>query len=126
MTAESGNEAYGRIVRRVSWLIAALGGAGAVFAGIRWGWRSGAGFLLGAALSYLSFWRWRKITDALGAAPTGRGSVGMILRFVLLIALAFGIIKYLEVPPVAVLTGLLAAGASVLLALLLELFYART
>jgi hypothetical protein len=126
MTAESDNGAYGRIVRRVAWLIAALGCAGAVFAGMRWGWKSGAGFLLGAALSYLSFWRWRRITDALGTAPTARGAVGMIVRFFLLIGLAYVIIKYLNVSPVAVLTGLLAAGVSVILALIFELFYART
>jgi hypothetical protein len=126
MTAESDNGAYARVVRRVAWLIAALGCAGAIVAGVRWGWRSGVGFLLGAALSYLSFWRWRRITDALGAASNGRGSFGMIARFLLLIALAYVIIEYLRVPPVAVLTGLLVGGASVILALILELFYART
>ncbi len=126
MTTGSDSDAYVRVVRRVTWLIVAFGCAGASAAGLRWGWKSGLGFLLGAALSYLSFWRWRRITDAFGAAPRGRASLTMIVRFLLLIAVAYGIIKYLVLPPAAFLTGLLTAGAAVLVALILELIYART
>jgi len=121
MPAASDNDIYQRIIRRVTWLIAGFGCAGSAIVSLRWGWKAGTGFLLGAALSYLSFWRWRKIAEALGHAPRPHASALMILRFLLLIALTYGIIKYLDVPPAAVLTGLLAAGAAVFVALILEL-----
>jgi hypothetical protein len=114
------------LVRRVRWLIIIIGSAGAAFAAILWDWKSGAGFLVGAALSYLSFWRWKRIADAFGTTPGSRASGIMILRFALLAGAAYVIIKYLKVPPGTVLTGLLAAGAAVFTALILELIYART
>jgi len=116
------DDVYVRFVRRVTPLIALFGCAGALIVGFRWGVKTGVGFLLGAALSYLSFWRWRRVADAMGTAPARRASIVMILRFALLIAVAYGIIKYLELPAGAVLSGLLSAGAAVTVALLLELF----
>jgi len=121
MATANDNDAYDRLIRRVTPLIAVFGCLGTAIAGMRWGWKSAAGFLIGVALSYLSFWRWRRIAEAVGAAPARRASIMMILRFLLLVALAYGIIRYLDVPPAAVLTGLLAAGAAVTVALILEL-----
>ena len=48
--------------RRIAWIILALGLSGSLTLTIIRGWREGVGFLLGAAVSYLSFWRWRKVS----------------------------------------------------------------
>lgn len=55
-------------VRRIEWLTLLIGGLGAVWAGWRWGWRGGAGVMLGAVLSWINF-RWLKgSVTAFGAA----------------------------------------------------------
>jgi ATP synthase I chain len=113
---------YARIIHRITWLIAGIGIAGSLVAGLTQGWRSAVGFCVGAALSCLSFWRWRRLTDALGDGPKGRQALGMVVRFFLLVAVAYGIIRYLGVAPAPVLVGLLTAGVAVVFALVLELF----
>ena len=115
--------AYARVVSRITRAMLAIGAAGSVALGARQGWRFGLGFLLGAGLSYLSFWRWQKVVESLGETPGRQRAMGMVVRFGLLAAGAYGIIKYLEVNPVAVLFGLLVAAAAVLVSLVLELIY---
>jgi hypothetical protein len=51
---------------------------------------------------------------------------GMVIRFALLVAAAYGIVKYLDVTPVAVFLGLLISAAAVIVSILFELIYART
>lgn len=106
--------------RRIAWIIVALGLSGSVALTIFHGWREGAGFLLGAAISYLSFWRWRKVVDALGT-PSGRprSASVWILRFLAMALLVYGIIRFLEVNLAAAVTGLLVSAAAVLI----EIFY---
>jgi hypothetical protein len=106
--------------RRIAWIIVALGVSGSLALTILYGWREGAGFLLGATVSYLSFWRWRKVVDALGT-PFGRPRAASvwILRFLAMALLVYGIIKFLEVNLAAAVTGLLVSAAAVLI----EIFY---
>jgi hypothetical protein len=59
-------------VRRMEWLTLMIGGLGAVWAGWRWGWRGGAGVMLGAVLSWINF-RWLKgSVTAFGAAAVAQ------------------------------------------------------
>jgi len=125
MTTRNESDIYARTVRRVRWLIAVLGATGAIALGIGQGWRFGTGFLIGACLSYVSFWRWRKLAESIGTSGP-RNVIQMLLRFVLLIAAAYGIIKLLALSPAAVLLGLLVPGAAVTVSLIIELSYART
>jgi hypothetical protein len=123
---KSENDIYARTVRRVTWLILGLGVAGAIALGVNRGWKFGGGFLIGAGLSYVSFWRWRRVADAMGGTPGPRSVLLMLLRLALLIAVAYGIIRILMLSPAAVFLGLLVAGASVIVSLIIELIYART
>jgi len=117
---DSDAAAYEAANRRIAWIIVALGVCGSVPLTIFRGWREGVGFLLGAAISYLSFWRWRKVVDALGT-PSGRPRAASvwILRFLAMALLVYGIIRFLEVNLAAAVTGLLVSAAAVLI----EIFY---
>lgn len=114
---------YARVITRITKLIVVIGVAVAAVLAVRVGWRFGLGFLLGAAMSYLSFWRWQRVVESLGGAFEGRSTALMVVRFALLVAAAYGIVKYLEVNPVAVFLGLLVAAAAVTVAIIFELFY---
>ena len=112
--------------RRIAWLILALGLSGSLALTIFRDWREGVGFLLGAAISYLSFWRWRKVVDALGT-PLGRPRAASvwILRFLAMALLVYGIIRFLEVNLAAAVTGLLVSAAAVLIEMLYEFVLKR-
>jgi hypothetical protein len=117
---------YVRIVGRITYAILILGPLGSIAAALLKGWRFGLGFLFGAALSYLSFWRWQRVVEALGPAAKPRATARLIVRFLGLAAIAYAIIKYLEVSPVAVFLGLLVSAAAVIVSIILELIYAGT
>lgn len=117
---------YSRLIGRITRVILILGTLGAIASACRQGWRFAVGFLLGACMSYLSFWRWQKVVESIGGEQKGRNIAGMVFRFVALAAAAYGIIKYLEVNPVAVFLGLLVSAAAVIVSLIFELIYAGT
>ena len=56
----------------------------------------------------------RKVVEALGPASKQRGAWTWWLRFAVLIGIAYVIVKYLEVTPVAVFLGLLVSAAAVI------------
>jgi hypothetical protein len=119
-------DVYQRIVRRITRCIFLIGLLGSVALGVAKGLGFGVGFLLGASLSYVSFWRWKKVVDGLGGPPKRR-SIGLwLLRFAVLIAAGYAIVNYLEVTPVAVFLGLLVSAAAVVISVIFELIYART
>src|SRR5437588_12685730 len=97
MTADE-PDIYQRNTQRVVRLIVVIGLLGSIAAAIVKGPRFGAGFLLGASLSGVSFWRLKKIVDALGGTAGGRSVGTWLLRFALLFGAAYVIVKYLEVP----------------------------
>ena len=117
------SDIYQRTTQRIVRLIAVLGLLGSIAAAILKGPRFGAGFLLGASLSGVSFWRWKKVVDAIGSASRQRSAWTWILRFALLIGAAYVIVKYLEVPPAAVFIGLLASAAAVIISMIYELIH---
>jgi hypothetical protein len=117
---------YEGMLRRVKRTILILGIAGAVLLGVTRGMRMGGGFFAGAAASYLSFWRWQKVVEALGPAPVSRSAWLLVFRFIALIAAGYVIIKLTGVSLAAALVGLLVAAAAVTIEIVYELIYART
>jgi hypothetical protein len=123
MPASSDVDVYRRMVRRVAWLVLAIGLAGSVAAAVLRGIAFGAAFLLGAALSGASLWRWKKMADTLGGPSSRRSAFAWVMQLVLVIAAAFVIIVYLKVTAVAVFLGLLVSAAAIIVAILFELIW---
>jgi hypothetical protein len=117
---------YDRFIRQVSWIILALGVTGAAAIALVKGVRIGLAFLIGAMVSYASFWGWRQVVDAVTPAPRKRSSVPFVLRILLLLVLAYAIIRFLGLNVAAAASGLLVSAAAVLLELVFQLIYART
>jgi hypothetical protein len=127
---------YAAAERRIEWLTLALGTAGAAFAAVRWGWRPGAGVALGAALTWLNF-RWLKQgVGALVAVSTAQAGSEQVRvprtvylkffgRFALLLVVVYVILSRSLLPLAAVLGGLFAVVAAVMLELLFELARSR-
>jgi lipid-A-disaccharide synthase-like uncharacterized protein len=90
------------------------------------GIRIGLAFLIGGFVSYISFWGWRQVVDALTPTPKKRSSLPYVLRILAFLVLAYAIIKFLELNVAAAASGLLVSAAAVLLELVFELIYART
>jgi hypothetical protein len=128
----TGEAASGAILRRVEWLTLALGAVGTFLAAWRWGWEQGAGFALGACFSWLNF-RWLKgSVQGFGRAATAQAGAEKVRvplaahlkffgRFALLLGVLYVILTRTKFPAVAVLAGLFASAAAVVLALLYEL-----
>ena len=114
-----------RVLRRIHWIILILGIAGSIAFAVARGPRTGGGFLIGAAVSFLSFWRWEQVVNALGTKPT-RKSLFWMLRFLFVAALAYAIIRLARVDLKAALAGLLVSAAAVIIEIVYELIYART
>jgi hypothetical protein len=117
---------YDRFIRRVSWIILALALTGSAVMALVKGARIGLAFLVGAMVSYASFWGWRQVVDAVTPAPRKRSSFPFVLRILLLFVLAYAIIRFLGLNVAAAASGLLVSAAAVLLELIFELIYART
>jgi hypothetical protein len=114
---------HARVIRRMTWLIAGLGGTGAVALAVARGPKIGFGFLVGAGVSYLSFWRWEQVVQALGPEPKRRSSWTLAFRIFALAALAYVIIRFLGFNLAAALAGLLVSAAAVILEMLYELVF---
>src|SRR5215467_6970762 len=97
-----------RALRRISEAMFAIAVGGTIGALVWRGWTWGAGFALGAGLSWLSF-RWlKRIVDALGGKRPARAGVAVLagLRYLLLGAGAYAILKYSQISVIAALIGL--------------------
>ncbi len=118
--------AVARMLRSMAWLT----GAGTLAALALGGWRAGAGFLAGSLASYLNF-RWLKRTaeavgrGASGKPPRARVAVLLGLRYALLGAGGYVIVKSSIVSLPAALAGLFVSVAAVILEAIFELVYAR-
>jgi hypothetical protein len=123
---------YAAAERRVEWFTVALGLAGAVFAFARWGWLSGLGVGLGAGLTWLNF-RWLKLgVGALAKVSVAQHDAERVRipasvyvkffgRYALLLVVVYVILSRSLLPVAAVVGGLFAAVAAVLLELMWEL-----
>jgi hypothetical protein len=103
-------------------------GAGGLIAASAWGGRSwGAGFALGAAVSWLNF-RWLKqVVEALGQTRPTRKRVAILagLRYALLGGGAYVILRFSSVSVTAALLGLFVSVVAVIVEICFELVYAR-
>jgi len=123
---ESDPTSYQQVTRRIAWLILILGLLGAIGVASAKGIRDGLAFLIGASVSYLSFWGWQRVVDALTPGAKPRGARFFILRILFVGAAAYAIIKFLGLNVAVAVTGLLVSAAAVILELIFELIYART
>ena len=120
------NDFYDQVVRRITRIIFALALLGAAAFTLVNGIRDGFAFLIGGAISYVSFLGWRHLVDAVSPSGTKRSSTLFVMRTIALVALAYVIIRFLGLNVRAALLGLLVSGAAVILELIYELIYART
>lgn len=121
---ENDPQRYSRFLRRVTWLILTLGLIGAASLAAWKGLKTGYSFLVGAMVSYLSFWRWQRVVEALSPKSKKQRNWFFIVRIVLIGALAWVIIKYLGLNLAAAASGLLVSAAAVMLGIIYELIYA--
>jgi hypothetical protein len=88
-----------------------------------------AGFLAGAGLSYVNFELLSGLAHVLGGSTPRAAGWGVLiaLRYAIVGVAAYVIVRILGITPVAVLAGLLAVFAAVILEILYELIlHART
>jgi hypothetical protein len=120
---------YERAPGRILRITAAVSVIGSAATWLAMGVRPAAGFLAGAALSGLNFYWLCQLVGSLGAsgkAPTRGSALVLSFRYLVIAAAVYAIVKGLAVTPAAVLWGLLAAFAAVILEILYELiFHAR-
>lgn len=105
----------------------ALAAAGSAAAFLWRGWTWGAGFALGAAVSWLNY-RWLKqVADALGGNRRPRTGLAVLagLRFLLLSGGAYVILRFSKISVRAGLLGLFVSAAAVIVEMLYQLAYAR-
>ena|ERR1700722_18762320 len=117
---------------RIEWMTLAFGLAGASFVFLRWGWRAGAGVALGAVLAWVNF-RWLKqgvtalvkVSTAQAGSEHARVPVSVYAkffgRFALLLVVVYVILSRSLLPVAAVLGGLFAVVAAVMIELMWEL-----
>lgn len=121
---------------RIEWMTVWFGLAGAGFVFLRWGWRAGAGVALGATLAWLNL-RWLKQgVNALVRVSTAPANskqtrvprsvyAKFFGRFALLLLVVYVILSRSWLPVAAVLGGLFAVVAAVMIELLWELLRIR-
>ncbi len=118
---------YARFIHNVTRYILVLGLLGAAGVASFRGIRTGAAFLIGATVSYASFWGWQHLVNALTPSVKKRSSWFFTLRLLVLLAAAYAIIKFFELNLAAAALGLLVSSAAVICELIVELiFYARS
>ncbi|MGB6609436.1 MAG: hypothetical protein WBE63_06835 [Acidobacteriaceae bacterium] len=115
---------YQKAVRRISWITGVLGVAGTIVATSLRGYRAGLAFLLGAAVSYVSFVGWQRFADALGPDAKRRFGWLFVIRILVLLSVAWVIIKFLGPNVAAGATGLFVGTGAIILEIIYELIYA--
>jgi hypothetical protein len=120
---------YERAFSRIKYLTIAVGLAGTAAMFFARGRGAAAGFLAGAGISYVNFELLCGLSHIMGASASKGRAWGVLiaLRYAIVGVAVYVIVRILGITPVAVLAGLLAAFAAVILEILYELiFHART
>ena len=120
---------YDRALRRIKALTVVVGVAGAAAVFLLRGRNDAVGFLAGSTVSYLNFELLSGFAGFMGgSAPKAKGwGLLLALRYAIIGVAVYVIVRVLGITPLAVLAGLLAAFAAVLLEILYELIsHART
>ena len=118
------DEFYERVTSRIFKVTLAISGAGTL-AALAWrGWRVGAGFALGAAISWINF-RWLKhAVDSLsGKRARPRLAVLAGFRYLLLGGVAYAILRYSSISLRGTLAGLFVSVTAVIVELFFEVVY---
>mgnify|MGYP000515985766 CR=1 FL=1 len=119
---------FDRAVARIRAAILWLGAGGAVAAFLLFGWRHGLAFLAGALASLANF-RWlHQLAGSLGAGGRRlrrRVLWFLVLRYLLVGAAGYVIVKVFGLSLPAALAGLFVAVAAVVVEIIYELLYAR-
>lgn len=114
---------YESALRRIKLIILILGSAGAVLLAVRRGVRFGGGFLIGAAASYVSFWRWQVVVESIGGAKVRRSPWLLVIRLAVLFAAGYVIIVLTGFNAAAAVMALLLPGVAVVFEILYELVH---
>lgn len=110
-------------IGRIMNVIAVVGTVGALVLG---GWKTGGGFLLGAAISGLNFHWLHKLVAGLGSGGSPRyRSVILGFRYLILGAGAYVIVRVSPIRLAAVLAGLFVLTAALFVEVIFEIVYAR-
>ena len=117
----SDQEFYERAIRRIKRIILVLGLTGALALCIWKDLRFGCGFLIGAAASYLSFWRWERVVEAIVTGKTRQPAWRFVLRFIVLLAAGYVIIRITSLNLTAAAMALLLPGAAVTVEMIYDL-----
>ena len=118
------DEFYERVTSRIFRVTLVIAGAGTL-AALAWrGWRVGAGFALGAAISWINF-RWLKhAVDSLsGKRARPRLAVLAGFRYLLLGGVAYVILSYSSISLGATLAGLFVSITAVIAEIFFEVVY---
>jgi hypothetical protein len=117
---------YDRALRRIDRMAFILAAATVVFFLVRSGWKDAIACAIAGAASLYNFSRLQRVAGGIapdsGRSKAGRAVLGG-LRFLMLGAICFVIIKYFEASLAAVFAGLLISVAAVLAEILYELFF---
>jgi hypothetical protein len=115
---------YEQALRRVRFLAGAVGLSGTIVTLLAYDLRTAIGFMLGSALSILNFRGLSMLVNVIGGAKPGAFAAVLIaLRYLLIGCAIYVIVRFLGVTPGAVVWGLLAAFAAVILEILYELIF---
>ena len=120
---------YDRALIRIKYLTLVVGLVGTATMLFARGRGAAAGFLAGAGLSYVNFELLSGPAYAMGSTGSKAAGWGVLiaLRYAIVGVAAYVIVRILGITPVAVLVGLLAVFAAVILEILYELIlHART
>ena len=124
MTTNPDDGFYERVTARIFKVTLAIAGGGTI-AALAWrGWRVGAGFALGGAISWLNF-RWLKyVVDGLsGKRVRPRLVVLAGFRYLLLGGAAYVILSYSSISLGATLAGLFVSVTAVIVEIFFEVVY---
>ena len=108
-------------LKRVKIFTIFIGLAGAMAVLLWWGSMAAVGFLIGAGMSLVTLRSWIRISDGIGSGlkpSVAASAVFLTLRYVVIAALIYAIVNVLGITPLAMIVGLLASFAAVILELL--------
>jgi hypothetical protein len=114
---------YQAALTRMTRLCLWVGAAGILAIVILQGPRTGLGFAVGAAISYVNFLLIQRMVNSIGSGGTASNFKAVLagLRYLLLAGVVYVIVKILDITHAAVIEGLFVSVAAVLLELLYKL-----
>jgi Na+-transporting NADH:ubiquinone oxidoreductase subunit NqrB len=116
---------YGRAIGRIERLTAVLSVAGMILLVLLRDWRHALAFAAGSLLAYASFWMIKRVVNAVSPESGGEGAkstaTGMALRYLVIGATVFGIMKFTGISAWPVFAGLMTTVMAVFAEIVYEL-----